>query len=42
MDEFSKLNLQETSSIDQATREALTDPLIFETVPAVTPTSNRN
>lgn len=36
-DGFSKLKLQETPSIDQATREALTDPLIFETVPAVSP-----
>ena len=41
-DEFSQLNLQETPSIDRLTREALTDPLIFETVPAVTPTLNPN
>jgi hypothetical protein len=39
-DEFSKLNLQETPLIDNVTREALTDPLIFETVPAVNSTSN--
>ena len=37
INDFSQLNLQETHSVDQATREALTDPLVFETVPAVSP-----
>ena len=34
-EQFTNLNLQGKSSIDQATRQALTDPLVFETVPAV-------
>jgi hypothetical protein len=36
-DDLSRLSIQETPSIDQETRKALTDPRIFETVPAVPP-----
>jgi hypothetical protein len=38
--DLSRLSLQETPSIDQETRKALTDPRLFETVPAVLLTSS--
>jgi hypothetical protein len=36
-EDLSRLSIQDTPSIDQETRKALTDPRIFETVPAVLP-----
>jgi hypothetical protein len=40
--DLSRLSIQDTPSIDQETRKALTDPRIFESVPAVLPSSSIN